>query len=216
MMSHGRRGRYYGLGGRLSTNSSQNVQPELVPPAQLLPYSILAIQYSMGIITITSISQLNGILSKDKDKLSVIDFHATWCGPCHAIAPAYESLSNQYTSVNFLKCDVDAAFEVARVYSISAMPTFIFLKGSTKVDQLKGASKSALETTLRKHAVIDPTSKAFSGKGNTLGGTPAVPDIVGDANQSLNKITTWFTQLDPQLRVLMGLVGLYLVFWCFH
>ena len=151
----------------------------------------------MAIVTITSISQLNGILSKDKDKLSVkcsltsditeivliaqvIDFHATWydsvplpvyvlfvdqntrCGPCHAIAPAFEALSKEYTSVNFLKCDVDAAFEVARLYSISAMcvlcsvlqfyliilllprPTFIFLKGSTKVDQLKGASKSCV------------------------------------------------------------------------
>ena len=114
----------------------------------------------MGIITITSISQLNGILSEDKDKLSVkrsligdmteivliaaslsgyrlpryvvrqlllirlypYRWHReTRCGPCDAIAPAYESLSNQYTSVNFLKCDVDAAFEVATVYSISAM-----------------------------------------------------------------------------------------------
>jgi len=168
------------------------------------------------IITITSISQLNGILSKDKDKLSVIDFHATWCGPCHAIAPAYEALSNQYTSVNFLKCDVDAAFEVARVYSISAMPTFIFLKGNTKVDQLKGASKSGLENTLQKHAVLDSTSTAFSGKGNTLGGSPAAPDVVVDGKQTLNNISAWFTQLDPQLRVLLGLIGLYLVFWYFR
>jgi thioredoxin 1 len=168
------------------------------------------------IITITSISQLNGILSKDKEKLSVIDFHATWCGPCHAIAPAYEALSNQYTSVNFFKCDVDKAFEVARVYAISAMPTFIFLKGSTKVDQLKGASKTGLETTLQKHAVIDPASTAFSGKGNTLGGGPEALDAVGDGKLTLNKISAWFTQLDPQLRVLLGLVGLYLVFWSFR
>ena len=70
----------------------------------------------------------------------VVDFHATWsvflkmsdqmctgnehlcrCGPCHAIAPAYEALSKQYLSVNFLKCDVDAAQDVARRYAVSAM-----------------------------------------------------------------------------------------------
>jgi len=120
--------------------------------------------------------------------------------------------------VNFLKCDVDAAFEVARVYSISAMPTFIFLKGSTKVDQLKGASKTGLETTLQKHAVLldSTTSTAFSGKGHTLGESSAAPDVVGDGKQPLNKIFAWFTQLDPQLRVLLGLIGLYLVFWSFR
>ena len=43
------------------------------------------------------------------------------CGPCHAIAPVYEALSKQYTNVNFLKCDVDAARDVAQEYGISAM-----------------------------------------------------------------------------------------------
>lgn len=43
------------------------------------------------------------------------------CGPCHAIAPTYEALSKRYLNVNFLKCDVDAAADVAARYSISAM-----------------------------------------------------------------------------------------------
>lgn len=167
----------------------------------------------MTITPVTSISELNAILS-DKDKLSVIDFHATWCGPCHAIAPAFEALSKKYSSVNFLKCDVDAATEVAKLYSVSAMPTFIFLKGSSKVDQLKGANKSALESIIQKYAA-SPTSTAFSGKGHTLGGAPAAPDVVGDVKQTLDKASAGFTQLDPQLRVFLGLIGLYLLFWYF-
>lgn len=45
------------------------------------------------------------------------------CGPCHAIAPVYEELSKTYTpkGVTFLKCDVDAAKEVAQTYAVSAM-----------------------------------------------------------------------------------------------
>jgi thiol-disulfide isomerase/thioredoxin len=43
------------------------------------------------------------------------------CGPCHAIAPVFEALSKQYANVNFLKCDVDAARDVAGRYTVSAM-----------------------------------------------------------------------------------------------
>ncbi|KAJ3511393.1 hypothetical protein NLJ89_g4130 [Agrocybe chaxingu] len=168
----------------------------------------------MSITHITSLSQLNGILSKDKGKLSVIDFHATWCGPCHAIAPVYESLAKQYPNVNFLKCDVDAASEVAKQYSVSAMPTFIFLKGTTKVDQVRGANKAALEATLKSHAVTSKGS-AFTGRGQTLGGAPATPDVVAEAQGALNGITGQFDRLDPQLKVMLGLLALYILFWFF-
>ena len=48
--------------------------------------------------------------------------HANYrCGPCHAIAPAFEALSKRYANVNFLKCDVDAARDVAGRYTVSAM-----------------------------------------------------------------------------------------------
>ena len=43
------------------------------------------------------------------------------CGPCHAIAPKFESLAKEYKNVNFLKCDVDAAQDVAQEYKVSAM-----------------------------------------------------------------------------------------------
>ena len=46
------------------------------------------------------------------------------CGPCHMIAPVFENLSKQYKNVNFLKCDVDAAKDVAGRYRISAMCVF--------------------------------------------------------------------------------------------
>ncbi|KAF8167596.1 thioredoxin-like protein [Crassisporium funariophilum] len=168
----------------------------------------------MSITILTSVSQLNEILGKSKDK--VIDFHATWCGPCHAIAPTYEALSKQYKNVNFMKCDVDAASDVAKLYSVAAMPTFIFLKGNTKIDQVKGANKAVLESTVKKHAADSSSgSAAFSGKGQTLGGGPAAPDVAGDIKQSLDGATAGWNQLDPQLRVFIGLIGLYGLFWYF-
>ena len=60
------------------------------------------------------------------NKLVVIDFTATWCGPCQSIAPVYEMLSEQYSAdVTFLKVDVDVNSETAMQYQVSAMPTFV-------------------------------------------------------------------------------------------
>ncbi|KAJ3909377.1 thioredoxin-domain-containing protein [Lentinula edodes] len=160
----------------------------------------------MSITHIASVSQLNGILEKEKDKLSVIDFHATWCGPCHAIAPAFEAFSKQYTNVNFMKCDVDAARDVASLYRVSAMPTFIFLRGNTKVDQVRGADKAGLRAAIVKHSSGAAGSGAFSGKGQTLGSGGGGGDIA-ESSSSL------FSNMDPQVRVLLYLLGAYLVFW---
>ncbi|KAI9460494.1 thioredoxin-domain-containing protein [Lactarius psammicola] len=161
----------------------------------------------MSITHITSLSQLDAILDKSRTKLTVVDFHATWCGPCHAIAPAYEALSKQYLSVNFLKCDVDAAQDVAKHYAVAAMPTFLFLKGQTKVDQVKGANKAALEDALRKHS-SGSTPDAFSGRGQSLGGSSAQPRT----SRNDDSAASW-VNLDPQVKKLLYFLGAYLLFW---
>ncbi|EGN93110.1 hypothetical protein SERLA73DRAFT_189950 [Serpula lacrymans var. lacrymans S7.3] len=165
----------------------------------------------MSITHITSLSQLDGFLSGNK--LSVIDFHATWCGPCHAIAPTFESLSKQYKNVNFLKCDVDAARDVASKYSVSAMPTFIFLKGTTKVDQVRGANKSGLEDALKRHSSGASTGAAFTGKGQTLGSSSSSSSPSAYPNDITSSAYSAWSDLDPKIKILLGLVAAYIFFW---
>ncbi|CZR54575.1 uncharacterized protein PAC_04459 [Phialocephala subalpina] len=97
---------------------------------------------------IKSLSQFNKL---KQNSLLIIDFYATWCGPCKMISPVFEKLAKQHessTSITFAKCDVDKAKDVAQTCSIAAMPTFQFFKGGNKVDEVKGADVSQLTTKI--------------------------------------------------------------------
>merc|ERR1712083_1285165 len=62
----------------------------------------------------------------------VVDFHATWCGPCKMIAPHLEEMDKTMDDVVFLKVDVDECEDIAEEYKVTAMPTFVFLKNKEK------------------------------------------------------------------------------------
>ncbi|BGP37914.1 mitochondrial thioredoxin [Rhodotorula kratochvilovae] len=139
----------------------------------------------MSAIThLTTLEECNKLLTAKKDRLTVIDFHAAWCGPCHAIAPVFEKLANQYRGVTFCKVDVDKAQEIARAYRVSAMPTFVFVKGERKVHEVRGANAQALEAGIKQFSADEAgASGTFPGSGQTLSGTP-VPTEVPPAEQN--------------------------------
>ncbi|GAV72197.1 Thioredoxin domain-containing protein [Cephalotus follicularis] len=89
-----------------------------------------------------------GIASK---KLVVVDFTASWCGPCRFISPFLVELAKKLTNVMFLKVDVDELKSVAQDWAVEAMPTFMFLKDGKIVDKVVGAKKDELQQTIAKH-----------------------------------------------------------------
>lgn len=64
---------------------------------------------------------------------------------------------------------------------------------------------------IKKHATSSMT--AFSGMGQTVGGEPVPPDVIGEVQSSLGGVWARFSQLDPQFIILAVLLGLYYVFW---
>ena len=84
----------------------------------------------------TDLADLNSKIEEAGDKLVVIDFFATWCGPCKMIAPKIEEMEKSMPNVVFLKVDVDDNEEAAMEFNVTAMPTFVFMKKKQKVSEL--------------------------------------------------------------------------------
>lgn len=61
-------------------------------------------------------------------KLSIIDFSATWCGPCQMLAPTIEKLSDEISDADFYSVDIDEQRELAIAKGIEVVPTVLFVK----------------------------------------------------------------------------------------
>ena len=92
------------------------------------------------------------LMEQSKEKLVVVDFTATWCGPCQMIAPHFEAMSQEYTNVIFVKVDVDDQSDIAQMCGVRAMPTFQFFKNGEKVDDMCGANINGLKEKVSKLA----------------------------------------------------------------
>ena len=84
--------------------------------------------------------------SAQSHKGLVVDFTATWCGPCKMISPVFEQLAGQHAGkVIFAKVDVDEAQDVAQACGVTSMPTFQLHKGGKLVSSFSGADPQRLQ-----------------------------------------------------------------------
>ena len=86
------------------------------------------------------------------DGLVVVDFFATWCGPCKMIAPLLDKFAAEYSQAKFIKVDVDEFGELAQEYEVSSMPTVLLLKGGSVVTKVIGANPGALKQAISSNA----------------------------------------------------------------
>ena len=83
-------------------------------------------------------SEFSGLLQEDK--LLVVDFFATWCGPCKKLSPTLDEVSEELgEQVNIVKVDVDESEDLAMDYGIRSVPTVLFFKNGQQVDKFVGA-----------------------------------------------------------------------------
>lgn len=86
-----------------------------------------------------------------KEGLVLIDFFATWCGPCKLLSPVIEQVERQHQDLKVVKVDVDEAPFIAAKYGIQAIPTLFLLKDGQVINQGMGyMNKNQLENFINK------------------------------------------------------------------
>ncbi|KAG2204486.1 hypothetical protein INT46_005415 [Mucor plumbeus] len=125
---------------------------------------------------ITNASDFQKLLTTT-DKLIVVDFFATWCGPCKMISPFYAQLSTKYPQVVFAKVDVDQVKEVAAACKVTSMPTFQFYKAGSRVAEMKGANPQQLEHYVKQHSGDAAAASSSSGSAKKSVGVPGYVDL---------------------------------------
>lgn len=89
-----------------------------------------------NILNINTSQELNKIIQEKQ--YVILDFYANWCGPCKALSPVLQDISNELNDVTFIKIDVDKAEELRETFKISSIPTLIYFRNGQEVNKTFG------------------------------------------------------------------------------
>ncbi|HEV2778498.1 MAG TPA: thioredoxin [Actinophytocola sp.] len=93
-------------------------------------------------IKVTDSSFASDVLNSEK--LVLVDFWATWCGPCRMVAPVLEEIAAEHAdTITVAKLDIDENPATARDFQVMSIPTMILFKGGEPVKQIVGAKPKA-------------------------------------------------------------------------
>ena len=78
-------------------------------------------------------------LVENTEGIAVVDFFATWCGPCKMLAPVFQEVGNEFEEkADFYKVDIDESLDIARQFSVSTVPTVIIFRNGEPIERLVG------------------------------------------------------------------------------
>lgn len=92
----------------------------------------------------------------DKNKIVVIDFWASWCGPCKSFAPVFEAAADKHANIAFAKIDTENQQELAGSFNIRSIPTLIIFRDQIVLFSQAGSlPASALDELIEKTVELD-------------------------------------------------------------
>lgn len=89
---------------------------------------------------IQSVEEFENYVLANKETLFVVDFWASWCGPCLAFMPTLESVETKLDdNIEIVKVSVEEVPKLSQIYKVKGIPTLIFIKKGDEVDRITGA-----------------------------------------------------------------------------
>jgi len=104
----------------------------------------------MAVITITKDNYENEVVKSDKPVL--LDFWATWCGPCRMVSPVVDQISEEHPEYKVGKVNVDEEGELAMMFKVSGIPTLVAMKGGEVAGKQVGVHSKQEILTMMKSA----------------------------------------------------------------
>ncbi|XP_072904682.1 thioredoxin-like [Hemitrygon akajei] len=103
----------------------------------------------MVVLELQSPDEFTAKLQEAGDKIVIVDFFATWCGPCKMIKPEFAALSEEFTDMIFLSIDADKFEDLAQSKGVTALPTFIIFMHAAEEKKIIGANKVELKAAIK-------------------------------------------------------------------
>ena len=124
-----------------ATSCAKNAPKQAEPAEQAAAVEASADNYK--VVPVSTSSPGTKVMDEIKKlyagKVVLVDFWATWCGPCRALSPTVEEIAEEYAGkVDVVKCNVDDADQIAMQYRIMSIPTLLYFKGGQLVDRTVG------------------------------------------------------------------------------
>lgn len=95
----------------------------------------------MAVIELTQENYQKEVIESDKPVL--IDFFATWCGPCKMVSPVVDEIANERPDIKVCKLDVDKNLDLARTFQVMSVPTLVAMKNGEIINKIIGAMPKA-------------------------------------------------------------------------
>uniref|UniRef100_A0A7E4V9V5 Thioredoxin n=1 Tax=Panagrellus redivivus TaxID=6233 RepID=A0A7E4V9V5_PANRE len=105
----------------------------------------------MTVLDINDKEVFDKAIAEAGDKLVIIDFYATWCGPCRIMGPKFHKMADELTGNIYIKVDVDEGEDIVNTFDIKVMPTFVFIKNGKTIATIEGNNYDKLHEAAKQH-----------------------------------------------------------------
>lgn len=127
-----------------------------------------------NLVNITSPDHFTTLMSSDLNRVSLLNFWASWAEPCEQMNAVVKELAEKYSDILCLNIEAEEQPDVSESFDVDSVPSFILLRGHTLLSKISGANAAALSAAVASHA-SEPNGSTSSGPSSHTASAPQAP-----------------------------------------